>query len=38
LAEIELKDEGETFLIPEWISTEVSHDLEYFNARLIDRC
>jgi adenylate cyclase len=38
LAEIELQDEGETFLIPEWISMEVSHDPEYFNARLIEKC
>jgi len=38
LAEIELQNEEETFSIPEWISTEVSHDPEYFNARLIDRC
>ncbi|MEN9399949.1 MAG: hypothetical protein RL632_1050 [Bacteroidota bacterium] len=38
LAEIELQEEGETFSIPNWISTEVSTDPEYFNARLIDRC
>jgi adenylate cyclase len=38
LAEIELEDEKESFSIPEWVSSEVSHDPEYFNARLIEKC
>jgi len=38
LAEIELKSEDENFSIPEWIGKEVSHDVEYFNARLVEKC
>jgi CYTH domain-containing protein len=38
LAEIELEHEDEDFSIPEWISNEVSHDVEYYNARLVEKC
>jgi CYTH domain-containing protein len=38
LAEIELESEDETFSVPEWIGKEVSHDEEYFNARLVEKC
>lgn len=38
LAEIELESEEETFSTPEWIGKEVSHDVEYFNARLVEKC
>lgn len=38
LAEIELNSEDETFSKPSWVSKEVSHDPEYFNAKLIERC
>lgn len=34
LAEIELKNENETFEIPSWAETEVSADKRYFNAYL----
>jgi CYTH domain-containing protein len=38
LAEIELEHEEEDFSIPEWIAKEVSHDVEYYNARLVEKC
>ena len=38
LAEIELESEDEVFSTPEWIAKEVSHDVEYFNARLVEKC
>ena len=38
LAEIELESEDEVFSVPEWIAQEVSHDVEYFNARLVEKC
>lgn len=38
LAEIELESEDEVFSLPEWIAEEVSHDVEYFNARLVKKC
>lgn len=34
VAEIELLSEDETFLKPSWISTEVTNDVRYYNARL----
>lgn len=34
LAEIELKDENEVFEKPEWLGTEVTGDLRYYNAML----
>ena len=34
MAEIELKSEDETFLIPPWIGKEVTGDIRYFNSRL----
>lgn len=36
VAEIELKDEDEKIDIPSWVTTEVSNDSRYYNARLID--
>jgi CYTH domain-containing protein len=38
LAEIELKAEDEKFTKPRWVTTEVSENPNYFNAKLIDRC
>lgn len=38
LAEIELKDENENFMLPPWIGKEVSDDPGYFNAVLIEKC
>lgn len=38
LAEIELESEYEKFVLPEWVTTEVSTDPEYFNSKLIERC
>lgn len=35
IAEIELKDEAESFEIPDWIGNEVSDDNRYFNSNLI---
>lgn len=34
LAEVELKDENEVFEKPEWLGTEVTGDLRYYNAML----
>jgi len=34
MAEIELKDENEEFLIPDWIQNEVSDDPRYYNSNL----
>ena len=36
IAEIELKSEGETFSLPEWVSEEVTHDKRYFNVNLVE--
>ena len=35
LAEIELKDQDEAFILPEWIEKEVSNDPAYFNANML---
>jgi len=35
IAEIELKDEEETFELPHWVLDEVSTDQRYFNANLV---
>ena len=35
VAEIELESENENFEIPDWIGKEVSDDVRYFNANLI---
>ncbi len=35
VAEIELSDEGEAFLLPDWIGEEVSHDPRYYNTCLV---
>ena len=34
VAEIELRDEHESFALPEWIGQEVSHEKKYTNASL----
>lgn len=34
IAEIELSDENEPWLSPDWIGTEVTHDPRYINANL----
>ncbi len=38
IAEIELNAEDELFLKPEWTTEDVSHDAQYFNANLIEKC
>ncbi len=35
VAEVELKDENDTFEHPEWLGQEVSHDKRYYNSMLI---
>ena len=35
VAEIELKNETEEFLRPDWIGEEVSHDPKYYNVSLV---
>jgi len=34
VAEIELQDENEDFIRPDWLGDEVTHDQRYYNARL----
>jgi len=34
MAEIELKSEDETFVVPPWIGQEVTGDIRYFNSNL----
>jgi adenylate cyclase len=34
VAEIELQSEDELFELPEWVSTEVTHEDKYFNSNL----
>jgi len=36
IAEIELTDENESFLLPDWVDQEVSHDIRYFNSYLAE--
>jgi CYTH domain-containing protein len=38
IAEIELTSEDETFMKPNWATEDVSADINYFNAKLIERC
>ncbi len=38
LAELEVKSEEEEFTPPDWTTTDVSNDPQYYNAVLIDRC
>lgn len=38
IAEIELKSEDEAFEKPNWTLEDVSTDINYFNAKLIERC
>ena len=35
VAEVELRDEAQTFARPDWLSTEVTHDPRYYNSNLI---
>ena len=35
VAEIELADENEDFVAPEWVGQEVSDDLRYYNVNLV---
>ncbi|MEJ2406150.1 MAG: CYTH domain-containing protein [Candidatus Thiodiazotropha sp.] len=35
VAEVELRDEGEGFEIPDWVGEEVSGDIRYYNASLV---
>ncbi len=35
VAEIELKDEHQSFTMPDWIGEEVTNDPRYFNANLV---
>ena len=37
IAEIELKSEDESFIIPAWVGTEVTNDSSYLNAKLIEK-
>ena len=36
VAEIELKNEDESFSLPSWVTKEVSDDMRYFNSNLIE--
>ena len=36
IAEIELESEAEVFSLPEWVSEEVTEDVRYFNANLVE--
>lgn len=35
IAEIELESEFQSFVMPEWVGEEVTHDARYFNSSLI---
>jgi adenylate cyclase len=37
VAEIELKDEMEEFIKPEWLGQEVSHEKKYYNSLLVKK-
>lgn len=37
IAEIELKSEDEAFPLPEWVTKEVTEDVRYFNANLVEK-
>jgi len=37
VAEIELSDESEDFLRPDWIGAEVTEDIRYYNTTLATR-
>ena len=36
VAEIELESEGESFEIPDWVTSEVSGETRYYNSSLLD--
>lgn len=35
VAEIELEDENETFIRPDWLGKEITNDVRYYNANLV---
>ena len=37
IAEVELRSEDESFLRPDWLGDEVSHDPQYRNSELVQR-
>lgn len=38
IAELEVKSETERFELPDWVTENVSHDMKYYNAVLIEKC
>lgn len=38
IAELEVESESETFELPDWVTEDVSHDANYYNAVLIEKC
>lgn len=38
LAEIELSSEDEAYEVPKWVTENVSHDKNYYNSILIEKC
>mgnify|MGYP000623564343 FL=1 len=38
IAELEVASESETFELPDWVTEDVSHDANYYNAVLIEKC
>lgn len=38
IAELEVKSETESFELPDWVTENVSHDPNYYNAVLIEKC
>jgi len=38
LAELEVNSETEKFELPDWVTENVSHDPNYYNAVLIEKC
>jgi adenylate cyclase len=35
VAEIELEEENQTFILPEWVGQEVTQDIRYYNSHLM---
>ena len=38
IAELEVESESEEFQLPDWVTEDVSHDPNYYNAVLIEKC
>ena len=38
IAELEVDSESEEFKLPDWVTENVSHDPNYYNAVLIEKC